>query len=474
MQNNTSPSLGTSVLKSTVFSLIQLTIIAAGLFYFRDNINLKVAGIIAAIVVVVIPAIIAIIDRLRGTPKWINFLGYALGWWRIDWFIWARKWRAARLWEMLGYEEGGKVTLTRTRSGDILRAKVPGLDRERLITDLKKYLDRRKYATITPIDHEGRTDFAEVFLWRTDPLRRAFEITTPDEVVTDTEAGRIQGLARDDFGQDVNLDFSGVSGMLVAGMSGSGKTLSLISGLFPYFFEGAKTGETRLFIADGKGGGDWSALAPLALNRKPGEVGITELAHITGWLCQERRRRVDFCERVGVANGWNLPRKQMPHFTLIVDECQLFLSQGNFFTKEEKHAYQQVIRGITELVKMGRSAAITVILITQKTDGEAIPTQIRDIAQLRVSFRQPNRVGSELIFGTIPEDAISPHELPARMPGLAVVLNDRSEYTRCRFNYITDSTARNWREKAMRTRAEIALKTTQNQNFGGRKVGVTR
>lgn len=321
---------------------------------------------------------------------------------------------------------------------------------------LSEYLTVLGYNGLTLLQPEN--GYQSIKLLKTDPLDVSWEIKDVQDVEVDFEKATV-GAALNESGDIETISFKNISAVLVGGMSGSGKSLSMMAGLFPYLYRGAQAGKTQLYLADGKGGFDWQFCAPLAMNENPADVELDEMVELTDELVREMNRRYEILKNLEITNGWGgqLSRTEMPHLVFLIDECQNYFDSTGL-DKEDKGKVQQIIGNVTRLVKKARAVAMTVVLMTQKSDTTAIPSAIRDIAQLRISLRQPTRLNSSMILGEIPDDLpVSPEQLPAGKPGIAIMMNERSEYVKVRFGFITDETIKLWKTKAQGlnlTRAE--------------------
>ncbi|MFD0564475.1 hypothetical protein ACFQ2M_22545 [Kitasatospora saccharophila] len=100
-----------------------------------------------------------------------------------------------------------------------------------------------------------------------------------------------------------------------------------------------------------------------------------------------------------------------------------------------------------ELVKMGRNTGFLIVLITQKPTGDAIPTAIRDVCSVALSFAQRS---TEAAVATLGENIRQWKDMdPSTMQhsdyvGVAVMARDSHEgFLRVRTPYVSaDDTAR--------------------------------
>jgi S-DNA-T family DNA segregation ATPase FtsK/SpoIIIE len=110
-------------------------------------------------------------------------------------------------------------------------------------------------------------------------------------------------------------------------------------------------------------------------------------------LVELRKRRSSTIRDVlGVKNMWHVgPSPEWPLTVLIIDEAHTYFREykgSDPATKRLAALTAENARLVEDLVKKGRSVGILVILISQKTTGDAIPTFIRDVCPIGLSFAQ--------------------------------------------------------------------------------------
>jgi len=184
-------------------------------------------------------------------------------------------------------------------------------------------------------------------------------------------------------GQPVTIRCSGVSGIVVAGLAGYGKT----SFLNTRFCQLAPSPAVQFVLIDGKGGPDYDDLACRAWLFSKDDLDKTHAAvskvHRLMTLRQEGITTV-----LGVKNMWHLgPSEAWPLIVVIIDEAHTFFNETKTDRARDKIT-GEITRMVEELVRKGRNVGIQVILATQKATGDAIPTRIRDNCQAAVSFAQ--------------------------------------------------------------------------------------
>src|SRR5215471_9830016 len=89
-----------------------------------------------------------------------------------------------------------------------------------------------------------------------------------------------------------------------------------------------------------------------------------------------------------VMNLWHIgPYPSWPQVLLIVDEAHTFFCESRW-EKSRMELVAENRRLVEDVVKKGRSVGICRCLATQKSTGDAIPTAIRDVCPVALSFAQ--------------------------------------------------------------------------------------
>lgn len=227
-------------------------------------------------------------------------------------------------------------------------------------------------------------------------------------------------LGWDVFGKDVWLKPSDKAGMLISGLPGSGKTVTMLRILEEWRAAGAV-----IRIADYKDGGDYQSFDAPEHPVIGGDMERT-LAMLEDAL-REMDRRSDDMKRYGVMNYWDVQRRP-PLYVVVIDECQeLFETSGvDRRTKELAEKARNLVRS---LVKRGRSRGMFVCLLTQKPDATAIPTNIRDICEVKISGRQATPEASKAALGNLPAEGMRPDEdrvIPPNAAGRMILAGQES------------------------------------------------
>ncbi|MFI6467374.1 FtsK/SpoIIIE domain-containing protein [Streptomyces sp. NPDC050538] len=276
---------------------------------------------------------------------------------------------------------------------------------------------------------------------RLDPLKFTAEHHPTGEVPE--EIARWD-LGLDEYAQPVTVDLTQVPGVTVAGLPGFGKT-SLINRLI---CDWAPSPAIQFVCADGKVStareGDYAHL----VKRMFAFVGddLEEANALFRRLVELRRARVSAAERIlGVQSMWEVgPSEVWPLVVVIIDEAHTYFRDhkgSDPKTKKLAALAAENARLVEDLVKKGRSMGILVILATQKSTGDAIPTFIRDVCPIGLSFAQKT---AEAAVAALGEDIREwPDANPINLQDRAYVgvasMNHQSQpgFTRIRTPYVS-------------------------------------
>lgn len=186
-------------------------------------------------------------------------------------------------------------------------------------------------------------------------------------------------------GADYYLDTDGHSGMVVAGIPGSGKTVFLRR-LVKTF---AQSGANKVVVFDGKGTDDFFDLKKPNVEIYSGTPDMNSRINIA----LERLR--------GQMNDRAKTGENAGRVVIVVDECQGYVPVAGL-TAEEKKAREQSLKALKEFVAKGRSLGFLTILATQKPDATTIPTPLRDICGLRACGRVRTPEAEKMVLGESP------------------------------------------------------------------------
>jgi S-DNA-T family DNA segregation ATPase FtsK/SpoIIIE len=196
----------------------------------------------------------------------------------------------------------------------------------------------------------------------------------------------------------VHVRLAEVSGMVVAGLAGFGKTM-LVAHLLGQL---GPSPAVQFVLIDGKGGPDYDRLTPRAwLTAKDDLDQVRDVLRRVHRLMVDRQASI--AQVLGVTDAWHLgPSPSWPLVVVVVDEAHTFFHERKGTSPEVK-AHNAVVaelsRLVEELIRKGRKVAIGVMLLTQRVTADAIPTRIRDNCQVAISFATRTLDGAVAALG---------------------------------------------------------------------------
>jgi S-DNA-T family DNA segregation ATPase FtsK/SpoIIIE len=183
----------------------------------------------------------------------------------------------------------------------------------------------------------------------------------------------------------VSIRLAEVSGIVIAGLAGFGKTMLVGHQLGQL----APSPAVQFVLIDGKGGPDYDRLFPRAwLSAKDDLDQVRDVLRRVHRLMVDRQGAI--AQLLGVTDAWHVgPSPSWPLVVVVIDEAHTFFHERKGTSPEVK-AHNALVaelsRLVEELVRKGRNVAIQVMLLTQRATGDAIPTRIRDNCQVAISF----------------------------------------------------------------------------------------
>ncbi|MGR3939527.1 FtsK/SpoIIIE domain-containing protein [Streptomyces sp. BRA346] len=280
---------------------------------------------------------------------------------------------------------------------------------------------------------------------RVDPLVVPTEHTPTGEVPEELAVWR---LGLDEYAQPVSVSLSDVPGVTVAGLPGFGKT-SLVNRLL---CDTAPSAAIQYAVADGKvtssDEGDYADLAQRAFAFVGDDLGEANTL-FKRLVTLRRDRSASIRALLGVKNMWHVgPSEAWPLTVLIVDEAHTYFRDykgSDPQTKKLAALAAENARLVEDLVKKGRSVGILVIIATQKATGDAIPTFIRDVCPVGLSFAQKTAEAAVVALGedirNWPDANPTALQDPAYVGVASMAHQGRPGFTRIRTPYVADADA---------------------------------
>ena len=197
-------------------------------------------------------------------------------------------------------------------------------------------------------------------------------------------------FGKDISGKPVIQDLSKMPHLLIAGTTGSGKSVCINTIILSLLYRHSPE-KCKFILIDPKMlelstyEGIPHLLCPVITEAK-------RAASVLGWVVKEMESRYKLMTRVGVRNieGYNLKHKlPMPYIVVVVDEMSdLMLVAG-----KEIEGY------IQKLSQMARAAGIHIIMATQRPSVDVITGTIKANFPTRISFQVTSKIDSRTILG---------------------------------------------------------------------------
>ena len=202
-------------------------------------------------------------------------------------------------------------------------------------------------------------------------------------------------LGRTITGEPVTIDVAKMPHMLIAGTTGSGKSVCINSFICTLIYTRSPQ-DVRLIMVDPK------VVELTVYNDIPHLLTpvITEPKKVVkalGWLCDEMERRYQMISKFGVRNieglnakirNENIPAEKLPYIVLIMDEFADLMSTVG----------KDIETYVARLAAKARAAGIHLILATQRPSADVITGTIKNNFPARIAFAVSSGTNSRIIL----------------------------------------------------------------------------
>ncbi len=207
------------------------------------------------------------------------------------------------------------------------------------------------------------------------------------------------GLGKDIAGKPVIADLGEMPHLLIAGTTGSGKTVCVNSLIMSILFN-ATPQEVKFLMVDPK----MVELAPfngLPHSLCPAVTDSKKVSLALNWVVNEMEERYTLLAKVGVRNieAYNQKQERLPYIIVIIDELADLMAV----------AANHIENAITRLAQLSRAVGIHLILATQRPSVDVITGVIKANFPARVSFKVASKVDSRTVLDMNGADKLLGH-----------------------------------------------------------------
>jgi S-DNA-T family DNA segregation ATPase FtsK/SpoIIIE len=195
-------------------------------------------------------------------------------------------------------------------------------------------------------------------------------------------------LGKDITGRSVFGDLDDMPHLLIAGTTGSGKTVCVNTCILSLLFRESPN-DLKFLMIDPKMvelmpfNGLPHLLCPVVTDAKKAAVALN-------WVVSEMENRYQLLAKEGARNieAYNAKQEKIPYIIVIVDEFADLMSV----------ARDQIENAITRLAQLSRAVGIHLILATQRPSVDVITGVIKANLPARVSFKVASKVDSRTVL----------------------------------------------------------------------------
>lgn len=188
---------------------------------------------------------------------------------------------------------------------------------------------------------------------------------------------------------------------LLSGGTGSGKTIFIYQVLLSWIL-GSTPEEVLIYLAD-ISKDEYIQFANIE-HVKEYASEMDELYEMMEDISKELKRRKGllsyYRERNAATNihEYNkISGKKLPYLYVVIDELSI-IQPDSTDNRVEKHQKQFVIDTLKQVAKTGRGMGVFTFVATQKTTRDEMPSVLKNMSEVRISFKANDRISSEVIM----------------------------------------------------------------------------
>ena len=205
------------------------------------------------------------------------------------------------------------------------------------------------------------------------------------------------GLGKDISGRAVFFDLSEMPHLLVAGTTGSGKSV-MLNGLLTSLLLTTDPRQVKMVLIDPKRV-ELSQFGRVPHLITPVVTDVKKAANALAWAVAEMERRYEVLERHGVRSleGYNdRAETPMPYVVVVIDELADLMMQAG----------AKVEDAIIRLAQKARAVGIHLVVATQRPSVDVITGMIKANVPSRIAFAVSSQVDSRVILDTQGAEAL--------------------------------------------------------------------
>jgi S-DNA-T family DNA segregation ATPase FtsK/SpoIIIE len=205
------------------------------------------------------------------------------------------------------------------------------------------------------------------------------------------------GLGKDISGRAVFFDLSEMPHLLVAGTTGSGKSV-MLNGLLTSLLLTTDPRQVKMVLIDPKRV-ELSQFARVPHLITPVVTDVKKAANALAWAVAEMERRYEVLEKIGVrsVDGYNdRAETQMPYVVVVIDELADLMMQAG----------AKVEDAIIRLAQKARAVGIHIVVATQRPSVDVITGMIKANVPSRIAFAVSSQVDSRVILDSPGAEAL--------------------------------------------------------------------
>jgi S-DNA-T family DNA segregation ATPase FtsK/SpoIIIE len=205
------------------------------------------------------------------------------------------------------------------------------------------------------------------------------------------------GLGKDISGRAVFFDLCEMPHLLVAGTTGSGKSV-MLNGLLTSLLLTTDPRQVKMVLIDPKRV-ELSQFARVPHLITPVVTDVKKAANALTWAVAEMERRYEVLEKIGVRSveGYNdRAEAQIPYVVVVIDELADLMMQAG----------AKVEDAIIRLAQKARAVGIHIVVATQRPSVDVITGMIKANVPSRIAFAVSSQVDSRVILDSPGAEAL--------------------------------------------------------------------